>query len=186
MVRFRNFSAALRSRRNARENLKHLAFVINGAPKIVRLAVDLDEHFVQVPSSLRKRLMMNAPLPDLVSKHWTESVPPEAYRLVADVYTPLEQQIFDLPQRQRIADVHHHREADHLGRTVEITEGIFHPQRLRAKPAGLNPICSDTAPLQPFQEWQKAQDPQARKYWKRVTAMPGFSDGFETWRVHFR
>jgi hypothetical protein len=28
---------------------------------------------------------------------------------------PLEQQILDLPQRQGIADVHHHREADDLG-----------------------------------------------------------------------
>ncbi len=26
-----------------------------------------------------------------------------------------QQQIFDLPQRKRIADVHHHREADDLG-----------------------------------------------------------------------
>ena len=25
-------------------------------------------------------------------------------------------------QRQRIADVHHHRDVDHLGRAVEITE----------------------------------------------------------------
>ncbi len=27
----------------------------------------------------------------------------------------LDQQVFDLSQRQRITDVHHHREADHLG-----------------------------------------------------------------------
>jgi hypothetical protein len=34
---------------------------------------------------------------------------------VANIDPTLEQQIFDLPQRERIADVEHHREADHLG-----------------------------------------------------------------------
>ncbi len=91
--------------------------------------------------------MMNASFPDRPGEHRTEPVPPEPDRLVADIDATFEQQVFDLPQRQRIADVHHHREANHLGRTVEITEWIFHPQRLRAKPAGLNPICSDTAGL---------------------------------------
>jgi hypothetical protein len=56
---------------------------------------------------------------------------------VTDVDAPLEEQIFDLPQRQRIVDVHHHHEADHLGRAVETTEGIL--ARM------LNPICSDNA-----------------------------------------
>ena len=90
--------------------------------------------------------MMNASFPDLRGEHRTEAVPPVPDRLVADIDATFEQEIFDLPQRQRIADVHHHREVNHLGRTVEITEWIFHPQGLRAKPAGLNPICSDTAP----------------------------------------
>ena len=59
--------------------------------------------------------MKNAPLPDLRGEHRTEPVPPEPHRLVTDVDAALEQQILDLPQRQRIADVHHHREADYLG-----------------------------------------------------------------------
>ena len=42
-----------------------------------------------------------------------------------------------------IPDIHHHREADDLGRTVEIAEGIFHPQRLRTGTVSLKPFCSD-------------------------------------------
>ena len=69
----------------------------------------------------------------------------EPHRLVTDVDATLEQNILDLPRRQRIADVHHHHEADHLGRTVEITEGIAHRPRLGMSPARLKPICSDIA-----------------------------------------
>ncbi len=61
-------------------------------------------------------------------------------RITADIDTTLEQQIFDLPQRQRIADVHHHREADHLGRAVETAEWIFHRTSLRIAAARLKPI----------------------------------------------
>jgi len=59
--------------------------------------------------------MINAPLSDLRGEHGTEPVPPEPYRLVANVYAALEQQVFDLAERQWIAHVHHHREADYLG-----------------------------------------------------------------------
>ena len=38
----------------------------------------------------------------------------EPYRLVADINATLKQQILDLSQRQRIADIRHHREADYL------------------------------------------------------------------------
>jgi hypothetical protein len=47
---------------------------------------------------------------------------------VADIDATLKQQVFYLPQRERITDIHHHREADYLGRTVEITEGVFASQ----------------------------------------------------------
>jgi hypothetical protein len=66
---------------------------------------------------------------------------------VADIDATFKQQVFDLPQRQRIADVHHHREADYLGRTIEITKGIAHRWRLWNAPVRLKPICSDTAGL---------------------------------------
>jgi len=80
------------------ENLKHLAFVIHCAPEVIRFAVDPNEHFVQVPSPSRKRPTMNASFPDLSGEYWTEPVPPEPNRLVANIDASLEQQIFDLPQ----------------------------------------------------------------------------------------
>jgi hypothetical protein len=48
--------------------------------------------------------MMKASFPDLVGEHRTETVPPEPHCLVTDVEASLEEQIFDLPQRQRTAD----------------------------------------------------------------------------------
>ncbi len=59
--------------------------------------------------------MMNAPLQDLRGEHRTEPIPLEPHRLMANIDTTLEQQIFYLSQGQRVTDVHHHREADHLG-----------------------------------------------------------------------
>jgi hypothetical protein len=35
------------------KHFQHLTFVIDGPPKIVHLAVDLHEHFVEVPAPLR-------------------------------------------------------------------------------------------------------------------------------------
>jgi hypothetical protein len=73
--------------------------------------------------------MMNPSRADLGRKHRAEPVPPETYRLVA-IDASFKQKILDLAQRKRIPDIHHHRQADNLGRRVEITERIFHPRRL--------------------------------------------------------
>jgi hypothetical protein len=88
---------------------------------------------------------MNASFSDLVGEHRTEAIPPKPYRLVADVDAPLKEQIFDLSQRQRITDVAHHREADHLGRTVEVLEGILHFTRLKNLARRFKPIYADNA-----------------------------------------
>jgi hypothetical protein len=58
---------------------------------------------------------VNESLADRCGEQRTEPIPPEPHRFVAYIDPALEQQIFDLPQGQRIADVHHHREADDLG-----------------------------------------------------------------------
>ena len=58
--------------------------------------------------------MVNTALPDLGREHRTEPVPPQTHRLVADVDAALEQDVLDLAQRQRVADVQHHRAPDHL------------------------------------------------------------------------
>ena len=42
--------------------------------------------------------------------------------LVAQVDPALEQQVLDVPSDKGEADIHHHLEADHLGRGVEVTE----------------------------------------------------------------
>jgi hypothetical protein len=39
----------------------------------------------------------------------------------------LEQQVLYVAQRQRVLHVHHHHQADHLGRWVEVAEGVGGP-----------------------------------------------------------
>ena len=50
--------------------------------------------------------------PDISREHRTKPVPPQTNGLVADVDPALEQQVFDIAQRQREEDVHHNHEAD--------------------------------------------------------------------------
>jgi hypothetical protein len=63
---------------------------------------------------------------------------------VTDVDAAFEQDVFNLAQRQRISNIHHHCQGDDLERTVEITECIFHLRRLKTGLVCLKPICSDT------------------------------------------
>ncbi len=96
------------------ESFECLAFVIHGAPQVMRFTVDPDEHFVQVPTPSGIRLMLvDTSLPDIRGEHWTKPVPPEPHGFVANIDATLEQKIFDLAQRERITDVHHHREANY-------------------------------------------------------------------------
>ena len=46
--------------------------------------------------------------------------------------------------------IHHDRQADDIGRSLEITEWISHPQALRNPPRRLKSVYSDTA-LPPLQ-----------------------------------
>jgi hypothetical protein len=64
---------------------------------------------------------------------------------VADIDAAFVEQIFDLPQRKRIPDIHHHSQADDLGRHLEISEEIARPETLRNPPHRLKPVSSDTA-----------------------------------------
>jgi hypothetical protein len=54
-----------------REYFEYLSFVIDRTPEIMRLAVDPDEHLIQVPTPSRKRPMVNASFPDLRGEHRT-------------------------------------------------------------------------------------------------------------------
>ena len=63
---------------------------------------------------------------------------------MADVDAAFEQEIFDLTQRQWMANVHQYREADDFGRGFEIPEGIvLHLRRLRETPIRLKWVFSD-------------------------------------------
>jgi hypothetical protein len=67
-----------------------LAFVIDGAPKVDHLAVELHVHFV-VPLPTSKAPHPIDPLPaDIASKHQAEPVPPKSHGLMADVDASLE------------------------------------------------------------------------------------------------
>ena len=81
----------------------------------MHLTIDPHEDLVQVPAPARIRMMLDAPFRDLRSERRSEPVPPEPHRLVSDIDAALGQQVFDLPQRQWLSDVHHHREANYLG-----------------------------------------------------------------------
>ncbi len=67
---------------------------------------------------------------------------------MGNVDAALVQQVFDIPQRHRVTDIHHHREADDLGTGLEIPEnaGVAHPIRLAAPPFSGNPIFNLTVP----------------------------------------
>ncbi len=72
--------------------------MIDGPPQVMRLAIDANKNLVQVPTPVRIVAPLNTTHSDLGGEHRTEPVPPETYRLVADIDATLEQQIFNLPQ----------------------------------------------------------------------------------------
>src|SRR5271166_2398990 len=59
--------------------LQDLAFMIDGAPEIAELAVDLHERLIQMPTPLRIEAHARYPLlSDLGGEHRTKPVPPRA------------------------------------------------------------------------------------------------------------
>ena len=79
--------------------LEDLAFVIDGAPQIVHLAVDLHVHLIKVPSPVSDDLHPANPLASNVRcEQWPKAVPPEPDSLMAKVDATLEQQVLHIPQ----------------------------------------------------------------------------------------
>lgn len=90
--------------------------MIDGAPEIEHLSVDLHVHLVEMPAPVAEALHAADPLPaDISSEQRTEPVPPKAHSLMTDIDAALEQQVLDITQRQRIANIHQHHEANYLG-----------------------------------------------------------------------
>ena len=85
---------------------------------------------------------LNAVSADFSSKDHPEPVPPEPHCLMCDVDAALMKEVFDVAQRQYLADNHHHSEADDLGRGLEVAEDVrvTHPVRLAAGHAPGKPI----------------------------------------------
>src|SRR5271157_1941702 len=109
--------------------------MVDGAPEIAELAVDLHEGLIQMPPPLRIAAHVRHPLlSDLSGEHRAKPVPPKPDRLMADVDPALGQEILDVAQRQRVSHVHHHDQTDDLWRAVEISERVAHrPSLPRAK-----------------------------------------------------
>ena len=92
---------------------------------------------------------INPSAADLSGKHRAKSVPPKPNRLMADVDATFVQKIFHISQRERKPHIHHNSQADDLRARLEVADGaVFcHPQKLSARPACLNRLCSDSARL---------------------------------------
>jgi len=95
--------------------LQDLAFVIDRPPEVHHLATQLHVHLVEVPAPMPKAAHPVHPLAtDIGCEHRSKPVPPQPNRFMTYVDAALEQQVHDVAQAQRKADVHHHHEPDHL------------------------------------------------------------------------
>jgi hypothetical protein len=109
--------------------------VIHSPSKIVRLAVDLHEHLVQAPLSIRICAdPADSFVADICGKYWAKPVPLKSNRLMADIDAAFVKQIFHAPKRKRKSNIHHHRQNDDLVARLEVPEcrTFCHPQKLRA------------------------------------------------------
>src|SRR5580704_8386409 len=105
--------------------------MVDGAPEIKELAIDLHNDLVQMPAQLRiGSHLHDLPLSNLSGEYRPKPVPPKSDGLVADVDPTLGQKILDVAQRQRVSDVHHHDQTDDFWRAVEISERVAHVLKL--------------------------------------------------------
>src|SRR5271157_3382332 len=113
------------------DRFQDLALVVDSAPEIAELSVDLHKHLVQMPPPLRIAVHVRDPLlADLGGEHRAKPVPPKPDRLMADVDPALGPEILDVAERQRVSHVHHHDKTDDLRRAVEISERVAHGLKL--------------------------------------------------------
>ena len=118
---------------------KDFALVIHRAPEVVALASDFDEYLVQVPSPLRASPHRFRPaLADLMGEVSTEAVDPKPDAFVADINAALVEKVFDIAQRQRESDIHHHAKLDDLRRGFKVAKRVLaHLPKLNARYAHL-------------------------------------------------
>ncbi|OSQ46755.1 hypothetical protein MGEO_16735 [Marivita geojedonensis] len=78
------------------EAFQHLPLMINRAPKVIHLKVDIHEHFVELRSPPVGSHALDPTFPDLTCKHRTKPMPPVSDRFVADVDTAFMKQVLDI------------------------------------------------------------------------------------------
>ena len=79
------------------EAFQHLALVIHGTPKVMRLAINLHKYLIQMPLPVRVCAhLLNSFAADFSGKHRAKSIPPIPHRFVADVDAALVQKILDI------------------------------------------------------------------------------------------
>ncbi len=119
--------------------------MVDGAPQIMCFAANLYEDLIDMPAPIRMAARLYPVFSDFRREDWTEAVPPMAHAFMADIDATLVQPVFDMPKRQRITDVHHHRQLDDLWRCFDIAEERFghHEMMLELEGRGLKPDSSD-------------------------------------------
>ncbi len=88
---------------------------------------------------------------DLGCEHRAGPVSPDTNRFVADINASFVQQVFDVPERKREADIHHCGEADDLGAGLEVAKGgaFRHIRKLSFAKSTLEPSSPDGAHASP-------------------------------------
>jgi len=84
-----------------------------------------------LPSSDMSHSSDPAP-PDLCGKDCLEPNPSRRHHLIGNVDSPRLKQVPDSPQRQRIANVHHHGQAGDLGQGLEVAEDAASAHTIKA------------------------------------------------------
>jgi hypothetical protein len=126
------------------DRFQHSNLLINCAPQVVPLAVDLHENLVQVPLLIRVCTHFLVKFgADFSGKNRAKSIPPAPQSFVADVDPALVQQVLDIAERKWKSNVHHDRQADDLGAAMKVLEGGLFSTSERAR----KPPCPPQANL---------------------------------------
>ena len=115
------------------QDIEYDPVLVNGAPQEVQLALDPNEHFIEVPLVTRP----GSPLPHLVGEARTELQTPLPDALARDDHTALAQQQFDVPKAQTEYVVQPDRVADQLSReavAIVWVGWVSHPTILTRAP----------------------------------------------------
>lgn len=153
--------------------------MIDGAPEIVHLAIDLHKHLVQVPAPLPAGASaVDASSLHLGSEYRAEPVPQEAHGLVPDLDAAPVEEVLDVAKRQREPHVENYRQADDLGAGLEVEErrADGHPRRPRRPPALLTPIALPVPPGE-VATWSTRRDRRRMHSGLVLTVEPFLSTG---------